>query len=205
MTDRQEHWNSVFGTKDPLKVSWYQKVPQTSLDLIANAGATAESRVIDVGGGSSALVDSLLQAGFLDIAVLDISEKALAIARQRVCDSADKVDWIVSDITCFEPPHVYDVWHDRAVLHFLTEEQDQKKYVQVLKKALKPGAAVIIGAFAIGGPERCSGLPIVQYDAEKLSGLLGASFHLVEERQEVHVTPSEEEQQFAFFRYQYSL
>ena len=203
MTGRQKHWDTVFTTKDPLTFSWYQKVPETSLRLIFNASPDTDSWIIDVGGGSSMLVDSLIEKKFSNITVLDISEKALAVARQRLGDSANTVEWIATDITKFAPSHKYDIWHDRAVLHFLTNYQDRLKYVEVLKKALNPGATVIVAAFAIGGPEKCSGLPIVQYDAEKIVALFGDRFHLVEQIEETHITPSGAPQLFAFFRFQY--
>ena len=202
MIDMKTHWDSVYGTKDPLKVSWYQEEPDSSLELIANTGASKDARIIDVGGGASVLVDRLLQQGHTRGAVLDIADKALDCARARVGDDAEKVEWITADITRFEPLHSYDIWHDRAVLHFLTSYRDRMSYVDVLNRSLSPEGHVIIGAFAVGGPERCSDLPIVQYDADKMQRLLGEAFRLEEQRQEMHITPSGNEQQFAFFRFQ---
>ena len=155
-----------------------------------------------VGGGASMLVDRLLKHGHKNVAVLDISEKALACAQARLGDQAEQVEWLVSDVTRFVPTHSFDIWHDRAVLHFLTNYQDRMNYVEVLKRSLSPDGHVIIGTFAIGGPERCSNLPIVQYDADKIQRLLGEAFRLEEERQERHITPGGKEQQFAFFRFQ---
>jgi SAM-dependent methyltransferase len=202
MTDTKSHWDTVYENNDPLKVSWYQEEPKTSLELIAHTGADKDAGIIDVGGGASAMVDRLLERGHENVAVLDISEKALACARARLGDKAGKVEWLTADVTRFQPAHVYEIWHDRAVLHFLTNYQDRMSYIDVLKRSLSATGHVIIGAFAIGGPERCSNLPVVQYDADKIQRLLGEAFRLEEQRQETHVTPGGKEQEFAFFRFQ---
>lgn len=200
MSDRKAHWEQVYAGKSPEQVSWYQKVPELSLRLIRNAGVPHTSPIIDVGGGASTLVESLLDDGYERLAVLDISSKALAYAQDRLGERAGHVEWIVADATDFTASHPFTLWHDRAVFHFLTDAEDRRKYVDVLKRTLAPGGHVILAAFAIGGPLKCSALDIVQYDSEKLLGELGSGFLLVEESSEVHLTPAGKEQQFAYFR-----
>lgn len=198
--DRQAHWEAVYARRDPLEVSWYQSEPALSLDLIAATGAAHDAPVIDVGGGASLLVDRLLQRGYADVTVLDLSAHALAHARARLGAQAGRVHWLVADVTAFAPARPYAVWHDRAVFHFLTDADDRRKYVQALSRSLAPDGQVVIAAFAVGGPTQCSGLDIVQYDAEKLARALGPAFRLVEERAERHITPGGKEQQFGYFR-----
>jgi ubiquinone/menaquinone biosynthesis C-methylase UbiE len=202
MTDRKQHWEQVYATKSPLDVSWYQTQPTLSLDLIGHAGVAHDAPVIDVGGGASVLVDRLLTRGFARVAVLDISAKALDAARQRLGERARDVEWYEADVTEFQPPHSFALWHDRAVFHFLTEAEDRRRYVATLKRALETNGHVIIASFTIGGPTRCSNLDIVQYDAAKLAAELGDEFVLQEEVSEVHVTPAAKEQKFGFFRFQ---
>jgi len=202
-TERQAHWETVYGTKDPRAVSWYQHEPVISLDLIARTGMSHNGWIIDIGGGASTLVDHLLVKGYPRVAVLDISAGALEHARLRLGESGAGVEWHVCDITRFVPTHRYDLWHDRAAFHFLVDPEDRRRYVEVLSRALEPGGQMIIAAFAIGGPEKCSGLPIVQYDAAKLSAELGDCFQLLEERSESHHKPAGGEQAFNWFRYRY--
>jgi SAM-dependent methyltransferase len=199
--DKKRHWESVYEQKSPLDVSWYQSDPQLSLALIQSTGITPEAALIDVGGGASLLVDRLLDSGYRNVSVLDLSAKALAYAQQRLDEMSRRATWIEADITAFAPSVDYDLWHDRAVFHFLTDAEDRRKYIEVLKQSLKPGGHLIIAAFAIGGPAQCSGLEIVQYDAEKLSERLGEQFRLVEERTELHITPAKREQRFSYFRF----
>jgi SAM-dependent methyltransferase len=200
-TERQAHWEKIYASKSPLEVSWYQKAPTVSLQLIGTSGVSRDDWLIDVGGGASLLVDALLDAGYRHVAVLDIAAAALEFARSRLGERADAVEWLQADITEFQPPHGYALWHDRAVFHFLTEAADRHRYVEVLKQALPVGGQVIIGTFAIGGPERCSGLEIVQYDAPKLGRELGEGFELREQVDESHLTPAGKEQRFSFFRF----
>jgi len=157
--------------------------------------------VIDVGGGSSKLVDHLLEAGYQELSVLDISANALEMTRQRLGGKAESVQWIESDITSFETSRCYELWHDRAVFHFLTEAEDRRQYIDILRQVLTPGGSVIIAAFAIGGPTKCSGLEVVQYDAEKLSNELGGEFRLEEAAEDIHLTPKNTEQAFQYFRF----
>lgn len=200
MIDRKAHWQNIYQEKSPLEVSWYQREPRLSLELIQRSGIHPGEAVIDVGGGASVLVDSLLKKGFTRISVLDVSDSALISAKNRIGAGAKNIEWIEADITEFSPPHTYSLWHDRAVFHFLTDALDRRKYTDTLKQALSQGGHLIIAAFAIGGPERCSGLDVVQYDAAKLMGELGDEFELEEEIDEIHTTPSNKEQKFIYFR-----
>jgi 2-polyprenyl-3-methyl-5-hydroxy-6-metoxy-1,4-benzoquinol methylase len=198
--DLKTHWEAVYGRGPADNLSWYQENPATSLRLIKDTGVGIEAPVIDIGGGASVLADRLIDAGYADVTVLDISEKSLRIARQRLGAAAGRVDWRVGDVTKFRSDKRFMIWHDRAVFHFLTEAADRRKYVAVLKSALSPGGQAVIGTFAIGGPEKCSGLDIVQYDAKKLLVELGDGFELRDEKRETHLTPTEKTQAFCWFR-----
>ncbi|RRQ22143.1 class I SAM-dependent methyltransferase [Thiohalobacter thiocyanaticus] len=201
MTDRKSHWEAIYRDKSPLEVSWYQQEPALSLELIRHSGIAHDAPIIDVGGGASVLVDRLQAAGYTNLSVLDISTQALACARRRLGMAAEHIDWIEADITAFSPSCNYALWHDRAVFHFLTGKVDRVRYVEVLHRALPPGGQLIIAAFAIGGPEKCSGLDIIQYDADRLLAELGPGFELVETRHEAHLTPAGGEQKFSYFRF----
>jgi SAM-dependent methyltransferase len=200
-TDRQAHWQNVYATKAEKEVSWFQENPGPSLDLIAATGIRGGADIIDIGGGASRLVDSLLDGGFHPITILDLSAKALEAAKMRLGPRADGVDWIAADVTTWEPSRNYDLWHDRAAFHFLTEPADREAYVARLKQAVRAGGHVIIATFASDGPERCSGLPIVRYDPETLARTLGPGFELVESRRHDHVTPGGNTQRFQFSRF----
>jgi len=200
MSDRKQHWENVYQQKSPLEVSWYQEYPALSLQLIQCCAIAKDAALIDVGGGTSTLVDELCNEAYTNVTVLDVSDSALSHAKARLADKASTVEWFAQDITCFKPPHKYSLWHDRAVFHFLTSKADRQKYINVLKQALEPGGFVIIMAFAIDGPVKCSGLDIVQYDAEKLLAELGSGFQLLETGHDVHDTPTGNQQKFAFFR-----
>ncbi len=201
MFDRKAHWQSVYQKKSPLDVSWYQKEPKLSLGLIHRTGVQSDETIIDVGSGASVLVDYLYKEGFTNLSVLDISANALASAKKRLGDSANGIKWVESDVTEFSPPHQFTLWHDRAVFHFLTDKSDRNNYVKVLKNVLKPNGHLIIATFAIGGPEKCSGLEIVQYDSSRLMVELGEDFELAEAKNEVHITPTNKEQKFRYFRF----
>ena len=162
--NRQSHWQKTYSDRGEAGVSWFEQRPEVSLDLIARIGATAASSLIDIGGGASRLVDALLDAGWRSLAVLDISNVALDAARQRLGGAASQVDWIVADVTRWRPGRTYDIWHDRAAFHFLTDAADRDAYVERLTTAVKPGGHAIIATFAPDGPERCSGLPVMRYD-----------------------------------------
>jgi hypothetical protein len=200
--EKQKHWNEVYAGIGALKVSWFQQRADISMRLIANSGASAKSAIVDVGGGSSVLVDQLLDAGFRDISVLDISETALAASKERLGGRAAWAQWIVADILSWIPPRAYDLWHDRAVFHFLTEEGDRTLYRAVLKKGLRKGGAMIIGTFAEDGPERCSGLPVHRWSAEALAVELGPSFRMVESLKHTHHTPKGVAQPFTWARFE---
>jgi SAM-dependent methyltransferase len=199
---RQVHWDDVYTRKNETEVSWFQENPALSLELIGRVGAGPGSSVIDIGGGASRLVDNLLDRGFDDISVLDLSEAALGAAKVRLGSRAGRVHWIVADVTSWEPAETYDVWHDRAALHFLTEDRDRAAYVARLERATTTGAHAIIATFALDGPERCSGLPIVRYDPATLGQVLGGAFQLVDSRRHAHATPwgSDQSFQFSIFR-----
>ena len=201
MFDRKKHWRNVYQEKSPSEVSWYQKEPKLSLELIRRTNVATNDAIIDVGGGASVLVDYLSKECYTNLTVLDISENAIAISKKRLGDTAKSIEWIVSDITQFDTSQKFSLWHDRALFHFLTDPSDREIYVKTLKNALKPEGHLIIATFAIGGPEKCSGLEIVQYDSEKMIAELGDNFKLVEERKEVHITPAKKEQEFIFFRF----
>lgn len=198
---RKAHWEEVYRNKAPTEVSWYQRQPAISVELVDACGIGEDDPVIDVGGGASRLVDQLLLRGYRRLAVLDISGAAIAHAKERLGANAAAIEWYESDITGFVPPHSFAVWHDRAVFHFLTRPEDRHRYVEVLKKALKPAGHLIIATFAIGGPEKCSGLDIVQYDAPSMCAELGDGFELLDVRDELHITPANKEQKFSYFRF----
>lgn len=197
-TDRETHWENVYTTKGEAEVSWFQEAPAPSLELLGLTGAKSSSAIIDIGGGVSRLVDNLLANGFEDVTVLDLSAAALASARVRLGSKASRVKWIVADVTKWQPSEIYDVWHDRAAFHFLTAEKDQSSYVQRLKRTLRVGGHVIIGTFALDGPEKCSGLPVARQTAESLAALFGKDFALVDSRRHEHSTPWGAVQKFQF-------
>jgi 2-polyprenyl-3-methyl-5-hydroxy-6-metoxy-1,4-benzoquinol methylase len=198
---RQAHWENVYATKDEHTVSWFQERPDISLDLIRATGVKTSASIIDIGGGASRLVDALIDEGFEAITVLDLSEKALTTSKARLGARGAHVQWVVADITTWEPPQSYDVWHDRAALHFLTDPKDRAAYAERVSRAVRPGGHVIIGTFALDGPERCSGLPIVRYDAASLGKILGPSFELIESKRHEHHTPAGAIQRFQFSRF----
>jgi SAM-dependent methyltransferase len=197
----QEHWNQVYQAKAPNDVSWFQMRPANSLKLIEASSVGKDADIIDVGGGASALVDFLLDAGFSKLAVLDISAAALEHARQRLGRRAGLVQWCEADVTTFIPPRRFGLWHDRAVFHFLTDKADREKYVQTLRRTLVPAGQMIIATFAIDGPLKCSGLDVSRYDATSISAELGADFQILEQVDETHVTPWSAEQKFSYFRF----
>lgn len=201
MPDRTSHWQTVYTTKAEADVSWYQDKPATSLRLIRDANATPASRIIDIGGGASRLVDALLAAGYRAVTVLDISAAALDVARARIGERAAEVDWIAADVTTWTPHQHYDIWHDRAAFHFLTAEQDRRAYIENLRRAVMPGGQIIIGTFALDGPEKCSGLAVQRYDARRLADTLGPAFELLDSCSEAHHTPWGAIQQFQFSRF----
>lgn len=195
MTDRREHWDHTYTVKSDTAVSWYQDVPGRSLDLIRKAG---KGSVIDIGGGASRLVDRLLAESYADLTVLDISDVALGRSKERLGAQAGKVAWIVADITSWRPERQWDIWHDRAVFHFLTDPVTQDAYIAALKAGTRPGSFVVISTFALTGPEKCSGLPVQRYSAETLAARLGSDFVLLTQEAETHPTPFGTTQDFTY-------
>jgi trans-aconitate methyltransferase len=195
---RQAHWRKVYKEKGEKQVSWFQEKPAISLELIHGIGVKQNSAIIDIGGGASRLVDVLVRDGYRDLTVLDLSDDAVAITRSRLAERAVLVKWIVADMTEWEPSREYDLWHDRAAFHFLTEAADRAAYLDRMRQAIRPGGHTIIGTFAIDGPERCSGLPVMRYDATLLSAALGRAFALIGTRRHDHTTPAGGVQQFLF-------
>ena len=202
--DRRKHWKKVYAGKSEDEVSWFQERPDTSLGLIARSGVGRDAPVIDIGGGASRLADRLFEAGYTDLTVLDLAEPALARSRARLGEKARAVHWIVADITAWKPARRWRLWHDRAMLHFLTEAKDRAAYRKVLLEALEPGGTAIMATFALDGPERCSGLPVVRYSGVTLAAELGGEFRLLETVSEEHRTPGGAIQRFQFSRLQRS-
>ena len=194
--NRKRHWETVYETKNPDQVSWTQEVPKTSLDFIASFGLGKQAKIIDVGGGDSKLVDHLLEQGFEDITVLDISAKALEKAQKRLGEKARKVNWVVSDITGFEPETTFDIWHDRATFHFLTTTEQIEKYLNTTRKSVNGYMA--IGTFSKKGPAKCSGLEIKQYSEQTLTKELENGFDKIRCISENHTTPFNTSQNFLF-------
>lgn len=199
---RQAHWQTVWTNKSPEEVSWFQGEPTVSLAMIEAARPRRDAAIIDVGGGASVLVDRLLERGFVHLAVLDVADAALRHAAERLGPQGDDVTWIEADILSWQPvPGLFDLWHDRAVFHFLRDPADQTAYVAVMRRALGPDASVILACFAPDGPEKCSGLPVCRHDASSLAALLGPGFRLEDSRTEAHATPSGGSQNFVWCRF----
>jgi ubiquinone/menaquinone biosynthesis C-methylase UbiE len=195
----KQHWEKVYETKSADAVSWFQEHAESSLDFIHATGIGRDAAIIDVGGGASTLVDDLVSEGYGDLTVLDLSAAALSAARQRLGAQQEKVNWIEADIIEVElPENRYDVWHDRAVFHFLTSPEDREVYVRKVFRSVKPGGHVIVATFAEDGPEKCSGLPVMRYRSDELHGEFGEAFTLLQHRKEAHHTPSGSVQQFVY-------
>lgn len=195
----KDHWEQVYTTKPEDGVSWFQVHARQSVELISRTGVAKDASVIDVGGGASTLVDDLLADGFSRVTVLDLSEAALATSRTRLGERASNVTWLAGDITKFiVPRHAYDVWHDRAVFHFLTTREEREAYVKAVLRAVKPGGHVIVATFAEDGPEKCSGLPVMRYSPDGLHAEFGAPFTLLQQEREEHHTPFGTVQKFIY-------
>lgn len=198
MADRRQHWESIYRDKAADQVGWFQPHAASSLRLIKE-NADKDSCIIDVGGGASVLADDLLDAGYCNLTVLDLAESALAASRARLGARAALLQWIAADITRAELPAAhYDVWHDRAVFHFLTDPADRARYVAQVLKSVKPGGHVIVAAFGPGGPLQCSGLDVVRYAPDALHAEFGVPFRLLRHETEIHHTPSGQEQEFVY-------
>ncbi len=197
--NKQEHWENVYQKKGRDEVSWFREHLDTSLLMITNTGVGKDAAIIDVGGGNSNLVDDLLEHGFVDISVLDISANAINGSKERLGLKATEVDWIVADITSVElPKDHFDVWHDRAVFHFLTDVEDRHKYVELVMRSLKRGGHIIVASFSLEGPNKCSGLDVMRYSPETMRGEFGNAFRLVESIGETHNTPFGTTQDFVY-------
>lgn len=186
----REHWEAVYATSSPTEVSWFQREPRVSLELIERVAPDRGSAIIDVGGGASTLVDDLLSRGYRKVTVLDIAPAALDAARNRLGSAAANASWVAADVLVYSfPPHSVDVWHDRATFHFLTSAQDRRKYVAQVERAVRPNGHVIVATFAADGPTRCSGLDVCRYGPEQLHDEFGRSFEMLAHMREEHVTP----------------
>ena len=191
-----EHWEEVYRTKQPTAVSWYQPSPEPSLRVLNRFVTDKACSLIDVGGGASNLVDTLLKGGWSDLTVLDIAAPALQVARERLGEAAETVKWEVADIANWLPSQTYDIWHDRAVFHFLTSTEGRQGYKRALAAGTTPGSILIIATFALDGPEKCSGLLVQRYSPDTLAEELGSSFELLDASHEKHTTPGGSEQAF---------
>ena len=196
--DSREHWDQVYRSKGAGGVSWYQQTADLSLRMVA-AECGTDFAIIDVGGGASTLVDGLLQAGYSDITILDLSRTALDLAQQRLGVLSQRVLWLEANVLTVElKPGSYDVWHDRAVFHFLTAAHDRSRYVEQVRHAVRPGGHVLIATFAEDGPERCSGLPVARYSADALHAQFGSDFRLIKSERQQHITPWGAPQAFTY-------
>lgn len=195
---RKRHWNKIYKSNNSDNLSWFQLVPETSLRIIEDLNLSPDAHIMDVGGGDSYLTDHLIRSGFSNLSVLDVSEEALALLRERHSRLSEKVDYLVSDILDFEPASKVDLWHDRATLHFLTTDDEVSRYIDKVEKSVKPGGYVIIGVFSAAGPNKCSGIEIRQYDEESMRNLLAEDFQIIRSFRIDHLTPSQKTQNFIF-------
>jgi 2-polyprenyl-3-methyl-5-hydroxy-6-metoxy-1,4-benzoquinol methylase len=198
MDNKKQHWENIYQTKELNEVSWFQKTPQTSLDFLKEFHVPLTAKIIDVGGGDSLFVDHLLQLGYTDISVLDISEHALERSKKRLGKDAEKVNWIVADASDFHPTERYDFWHDRAAFHFLTSDDEIENYIQTLKDSISPNGVLILGTFSEKGPKKCSGIDIKQYSETSMTERLMRFFHKVKCISTDHQTPFDTIQNFIF-------
>lgn len=197
--DAKTHWEHVYTTKTPESVSWYRPHLEISLALIERAGVARSASIIDIGAGESTLVDDLLLRGYKDLTVLDVSQTAIEVTKKRLGPAADQVRWLAADVLAVElEPAACDLWHDRAVFHFLTKPEQRIAYVRQVMRAVKPGGHVIVSTFGLEGPTKCSGLEVMRYDSESLHGEFGGRFRLVESSKELHQTPFGTTQQFLY-------
>ena len=199
--DTKAHWEDVYRDTATEELGWYQAHPTLSLNLIQATGAQKTASLIDVGGGDSTLVDHLLDQGFMHVTVLDISASALERAKARLGDRADLVTWIEADVTNFRSSKTYDVWHDRAAFHFLTEAKDREKYCETMHRAVSAQGHVIMATFGYEAPPTCSGLPVVRYSPEFLTLAIGSHFVFIESFEELHMTPGGNKQPFIYCRF----
>jgi SAM-dependent methyltransferase len=194
----QSHWEDTYRSRAADEVSWYQATPVLSLELIEAAGLSRQASIIDVGGGVATLLDELLDRGYEHLALVDVAESAVTAVRDRLGDRGRDVEWFVADITEWDPPHRWDLWHDRAVFHFQVDSASRQGYLNALERGVAPGGWAMIATFDPEGPERCSGLPVCRYSADELASVLGSGWVLRETRSEVHETPAGKPQSFVF-------
>ncbi len=195
------HWDKAWKGADPAGKSWYQEEAGHSLEMIEASAIAHGEAIIDVGGGASVLVDALLDRGFQNLSVLDISKAALQSAQARLGLRADNVKWLCEDATSWTPAHPFRLWHDRAVFHFLTDAKDRQKYREIAQANIVPGGHLIMATFAMDGPEKCSGLPVQRYSAQSMATEMGDGFSLIEDRVEAHITPGGSIQKFQYCRF----
>ena len=196
--NKKEHWENVFATKNETEVSWFQKKPERSLDFIENLGIAKDAKIIDIGGGDSYLIDVLLKNGYTNLTLLDISANAIERIKKRLGTSAEKVTFIVSDILDFNSIETYDLWHDRASFHFITEQNQIKAYANLVAKAIAKNGKMVIGTFSENGPKKCSGLDITQYNENTLKSVFYSDFEVIDCISEDHLTPFDTIQNFIF-------
>jgi 2-polyprenyl-3-methyl-5-hydroxy-6-metoxy-1,4-benzoquinol methylase len=196
--DASQHWDDIYRWRSPREVSWYEPVPETSLNRVRAALADGARSIVDVGGGASTLVDHLVRMGLSRVAVLDVAETSLDVAKRRLGDLKDHVDWIAADVTKVHDIGRYDIWHDRAVFHFLTDPSDRASYVALCERTVMPGGIAIVATFAQDGPETCSGLPVHRYAADELAEQCGPRFELIDSERHVHTTPPGTQQAFLY-------
>ena len=196
--DKQAHWQHVYKTKAATEVSWTQRTPLTSLGMIKSVNVAKDTPIIDVGGGDSRLVDALLDRGYTNITVLDISQEALDKVKSRLGDKADQVTWVCADITEFKPKQQYGLWHDRAVFHFLTSSEDVETYYKLVESAVLPKGYIAMGTFSMSGPEKCSGLPVTRYSGSSLKHVFNGAFEQLKSFTDLHTTPFNTTQHFLF-------
>ncbi len=196
--ERREHWNNIYKTTQICDVSWYQATPTTSLEFVKKLHIPYDAKIIDIGGGDSLFVDHLLELGYTDITVIDISEMAINRAKERLATKASKVKWIIADVSDFEQEEQYDFWHDRAAFHFLTHDKEIKNYLKTIQQSISPEGFLVMGTFADDGPKKCSGLDIQQYSESTMTDMLSNNFQKIECIKTEHITPTGSIQKFIF-------
>ena len=193
-----QYWEATFAERDPREVSWYEEVPEASLALIQETAIPLSAAIVDVGGGTSKLAGLLLAAGYSDVTVADISRSALVLSQAELGAAAEQITWVGADVRSHDFARLFDLWHDRAVFHFMVEDDDRAGYLRVLRRTLRPDGHVVLAAFGPEGPTQCSGLPVVRYGADELAGVLGRDFELISAQTQQHRTPRGNEQQFTY-------
>lgn len=196
--DRKSHWEKIYGTKEQEDVSWYQPIPTTSLEIIEKLNLSEDAKIIDIGGGDSLLADHLLELGYRDVTVLDISQKAIDRAMKRLGEKAERIKWIVSDVLDIQTREQYDLWHDRAAFHFLTNKEEIERYMEIANLYIQTGGSLVVGTFSEKGPEKCSGIRIKQYSEQSLAMILKPYFEKTDCFYTDHKTPFETIQNFLF-------